>query len=103
MLNEQLKQQIEQEAKDYAQKRHDDLGVQKNLHRKTLLMYAHQDGAQGYAEKLQAAEAKADRYEKALEAILNTNHDNYEKVIMKVKSLATNALTPKICNNEQPI
>lgn len=41
------------------------------------------------------AEARAERYEKALNAILNTNHDNHERVILKVKSIANEALTTK--------
>lgn len=101
MLSKQLQAQIEQEAKDYAQKREEVFRGQKHLHRKTLLMYAHQDGAKGYADQLSAATARADRYEKALGAILNTNHDNYEKVIMKVKAIATEALTPKTSSDER--
>lgn len=53
-----------------------------------------------YAEKAQAAETRADRHEKALKAILNTNHDNHERVILKVKQLANEALTPKTSTNE---
>lgn len=43
-------------------------------------------------DKLQAAEAKNEQYQKALNTILDTNHDNYEKVIIKIKELASNAL-----------
>lgn len=44
---------IEQQAKDYAQKRCDDFEGKKHLHRKTLLMYAHQAGATEWAGKAQ--------------------------------------------------
>lgn len=58
------------------------------------------DAGEKYAALWQATEVKAARYEKALKAILNTNHDNYERVILKVKSLATAALTPKTGEDE---
>lgn len=44
------------------------------------------------ADNYAVLQARCDRYEKALKAIINTNHDNYEKVIMKVKSTANEAL-----------
>lgn len=66
MSNEQLQNLIEQEAKDYARDRHDQLANKKHLHRKTLLMYAHQDGAKNYAAKWQEAQQRAEIYKTLL-------------------------------------
>lgn len=52
-------------------------------------------------DKLQSAQQLVERYEKALNSILNTNHDNHERVIIKVKSLATEALTPKTGSDDR--
>lgn len=106
MLSKQLQAQIEQEAKDYAQKRCDDFEGKKHLHRKTLLMYAHQEGAKGYASLWQEAEQRAERYEKALKEIRSWELTTGAKIkvkhldILKDIMLTVNkALTPKTTND----
>lgn len=47
----------------------------------------------GYKAALQAAELQLEQMAKALGAIISTNHDNHEKVILKTKSIAGQALT----------
>lgn len=69
MLDKQLQEQIRQQSKSYARKRFDEVQHQKRLHRKTLIMYAYQDGANGYAEQLQSASQRIEQLEKALKAI----------------------------------
>lgn len=87
MLSKQLQEQIEQEAKDhYGDLPNGIQGIQRGCYKR---------GAKKYATLYETALARAERAEKALENILNTNHDNHEKVIMKVKQIATQALTPK--------
>lgn len=109
-MTPELQKQIEQEAKEYAQKRCDDFEGKKHLHRKTLLMYAHQSGATGYAEKWQAAEARAERMEKALREIKFKAtsaifpHLPVEtvaaQVCIEIEQLATETLTPKTGTDE---
>lgn len=105
MLNEQLKELIKREADalyDHLNEKAQevdsyDFGLpMANRQTRPIVECLSQ-----YAAKLQEAEAKAERYEKALNAILNTNHDNYEKVIRKVKTLATDALTPKTGSDDR--
>lgn len=94
MLNEQLQKQIEQEADDLATNSEKPDGFRFGLEDGYI------PGATKYAEKWQHEKELRERYEKALNAILNTNHDNHERVILKVKSLATEALTPKTSTDD---
>lgn len=96
MLNEQFKTKIEQEAKAEAKK----LTARVPIYRQGYAE-GYFDGAEKYAELWQQAEQVKNRYEKALKAILGTNHDNHEKVILKVKTIANEALTPKPTTDEQ--
>jgi hypothetical protein len=68
-LSPELQKQIEQEAETYAQVRFDETWHKKGLHRKTLLRYAHMDGAKSIADKLAAAEQLIEQMAKALGAI----------------------------------
>lgn len=53
------------------------------------------------SDKLQAAEAKAERYEKALKIIEQmSDPGDYWKAIYDMKSIAGNALTPKTSTDE---
>lgn len=90
MLKEQLQKDIDFEAKAEAKKMTARVPIFRAGYESGWY-----DAGEKYAEKWQAAEEKAARYENALKEILNTNHDNYEKVIMKVKALANDAFTPK--------
>lgn len=108
-LTPELQAQIEQEGNGRAE------GFETKL-LASVAKTEYEIGAETYAVKWQAAEAekvklnrmlksavdtgkkaidRAERYEKALNTILNTNHDNYERVICKVKTIAAEALTPK--------
>jgi hypothetical protein len=49
----------------------------------------------------QALKEKSENMATALEAILNTNHDNHERVILKMKSLASDAITSYNSNTNQ--
>lgn len=68
-MRTELQKQIEREAKAYAQLKEDDFKDKKHLHRKTLIMYAHMQGATEYAEKWQAAQQRVEQLEKALRDI----------------------------------
>lgn len=95
-LQEQLKQQIEQEAKSNAA----NFNYYPESEECEDLESSYITGATKYATRAITAEAENERLRKALEEILNTNHDNHEKVIVKVKSIATEALTQKPTTNE---
>lgn len=74
MLNEQLQKQIEQEAEDYASVQIGDKAKFIGHHDSRRWDDAKEDweaGAEHYATLWQAAEEKADRYEKALKEIAN--------------------------------
>jgi chromosome segregation ATPase len=49
-LPEEIKEQIENGAKSYAEIKYEETWHKKGLHRKTLLMYAHEDGATEWAQ-----------------------------------------------------
>jgi hypothetical protein len=46
-----------------------------------------------YALKWEQAEQLIEQMAKAFDAIIGTNHDNHEKVILKTKAIANQALT----------
>lgn len=97
MLSKQLQDQIEQEAIDGQQilpATEYSLGINKGYE------IGYEAAGEKYGQLYETALARAERAEKALEQILNTNHDNHERVIMKVKQIAREALTPKTSEDE---
>lgn len=98
MLNKQLSDQIEQEAKTEAMKL---------TGRVPIFRYGYEDGwydaGEKYAEKWQSAEARAERAEKALTKIVSLSCNGSERnTILEMKSIASmavaknhEALTPK--------
>lgn len=92
MLNEQLQKQIEQEANKSASRLF-------NTHSKFIARTEYALGAERYAELWQAAEEKANRYEKALRQInsLATISDLKPGSVRgaEVCRIAKDALTPK--------
>lgn len=112
-ISPELEKQISDEAEAYAQITFDETWHKKGLHRKTLLRYAHQDGAKGYALKWEQAEAMIEKMAKALERVLNqepakgregcawgdTEYDSmsaavgYNEVLANIKPITNDALT----------
>lgn len=97
MLNEQLQRQIEQEAASDASSYGYATGTEVDEDLQSVYRYA----AGKYAEKWQAAEQRADRYEKALNLISQmSDPGDYWVAICKMKSIAADALTPKTVSDE---
>jgi hypothetical protein len=94
-ISPELLKQIEQEAEHYANV---EIGEKAKFIQHPLsdqwdiAKEGYEDGAEPYALKWQQAEQLIEQMAKALDAIIGTNHDNHEKVILKTKALAIKAL-----------
>lgn len=60
---------IDQEAKEYSQKVHDQVGDKKHLRIKTIAYYAYKEAAEKYTARIRAAEEQMERMAKAFEQI----------------------------------
>lgn len=118
-LSEEMKIEIMQEGKDYAHNRFSSLKDKKHLQRQTLMMYAYWEGGQAYAEKWQAAEQRAEKYEKALKDIFNpigylqrksdeenARLDGHQAILLAnsvsfIQNIAREALTPKTSGDDK--
>jgi hypothetical protein len=86
-LPDEVVELLRQKAKDYAQVIHDEIGKKKHFHRKTLMMYAHLDGATEYAIKLHEAQQENEQLRrwKTEAAELLTKINSYAHKHLEIK------------------